>query len=319
MASWFYTDALASQQGPVDEATLLGLNRSGELRARTLVWREGLPAWVPFRDVAAELLAQPGDGAGPVEIGVCAHSGRVHRLEEMLPYGEAFIGPEEKEDFVRRMMEGAAVGIEDATEKRFDYVGFWWRALASTVDYMVKMIPASLCMVPYYIADVLDGVKPGENANSFSGVTGWTVWTAVAYGLGVIVNLGLSIGYDTWMVGRYQATLGKLVIGAKVVNPDGTALTYRRAFLRWLVKKPLITVLVWAPAMVGFALMIGLVVGLAQSGSDESAAVVLAVIGGIVAFFALLALGTGVYWMAAFDPQKRALHDRIAGTRVVKK
>ena len=46
MANWFYTDALAAQQGPVDDETLLELNASGVVKAKSLVWREGLEtAW----------------------------------------------------------------------------------------------------------------------------------------------------------------------------------------------------------------------------------------------------------------------------------
>lgn len=323
MANWFYTDALAAQQGPVDGPTLLELNRSGELKAKSLVWREGMAEWTAFREIAQDLFtaeAGVGEGGAPVEIGVCAHSGQVYPLKEMLPYGAALVGPEHKADFVSRLMEGAAVEIEDATERRLDYVGFWWRTLSSLLDYMVKMIPAGLCMVPYYIADATDGLQPGNDADSFQGVTGMTALTVLIYGLGSLASIGLSIVYDTWMVGRYQATLGKMIIGAKVVNPDGSRLSYKRAFVRWLVKKPLIYSLVWGPSVLGFALVIGVSVGMAtREGSDGGATVALAMMTGMFVFAALLALCSGVYWMAAFDPEKRALHDRIAATRVVKK
>lgn len=325
MANWFYTDALAAQQGPVDGATLLDLNRAGELKAKSLVWREGMAEWTPFREVAQSLLtaeAGVGEGEPPVEIGVCAHSGQVYPLKEMLPYGAALVGPEHKADFVSRLMEGAAVEIEDATLRRLDYVGFWWRTLSSLLDYMVKMIPSGLCMVPYYIVDATDGLQPGSETDSFLNATGMTGLTALVYGLGVLASLVLSIAYDTWMVGRYQATLGKMIIGAKVVNPDGSRLTYRRAFVRWLVKKPLIQLLVWVPPMVGLAVVVGLNVGVGMvggGGPEGGATVAMAMLMGMLVFVALLALCSGVYWMAAFDPEKRALHDRIAGTRVVKK
>lgn len=325
MVNWFYTDKLATQQGPVDGATLLDLNRRGDLRARSLVWREGMPQWTPFRDVAAELFAEEegvvGDEGEGVEIGVCAHSGRVYPLKEMLPYGSALIGPEEKEDFVRRLMEGAAVEIEDATEKRLDYVGFWWRTLAATLDYMVKMIPASLCMVPYYLAAMIAGASaPDPEAGSIEELTGgMTALMIAAYGLGLLGNLALSIFYETWMVGRYQATLGKIIVGAKVVNPDGSRLTYKRAFIRWLAKKPLNMVLVWLPSTLGFALVVALMAGMAASGGEDGATFVFSMLTGLVVYAGLLLLCSAVYWMAAFDPEKRTLHDRVSATRVVKK
>ena len=331
MASWFYIDLLATQQGPFDESTLLDLNRSGELKAKSLVWREGLEGWIPFREIAADLFthlvaekdAAEGTGSSDppkVSIGVCAHSGRVYPAGEMLTYGAALIGPDFKDDFLQRLMEGGAEEIADATERTVDYVGFWWRTLSSLLDYLIKMIPSGLFMVPYYISAVFAGSKAAEtDPESFQGMTGMSAAMALAYGFGVLGTIGFSIAYETWMVGKYQGTLGKLIIGARVVNPDGSRLTYKRAFVRWLAKKPLNFILVFGPSTLGFGLVVALTVGMAERGDDNGASVVLAMMTGLFAYAALLALCSGVYWMAAFDPEKRTLHDRISATRVVKK
>jgi len=39
----------------------------------------------------------------------------------------------------------------------------------------------------------------------------------------------------------------------------------------------------------------------------------------VAAYLVFTVICCGVYWMAAFDPEKRTLHDRIVGTRVVRK
>ena len=109
-----------------------------------------------------------------------------------------------------------------------------------------------------------------------------------------------------------------MIIGAKVVNPDGSRVSYKKAFLRWVAKKPLNYVIVWGPSIIGFALVIASI-GAASSQSDGAATVVMSVMVGMVIFAGLIVLCSGVYWMAAFDKEKRALHDRISGTRVVKK
>lgn len=321
MSNWFYTDALAAQQGPIDDATLLALNRSGRVTARSLIWREGLEAWVPFREVAGKLFEAANEGS-PVEIGVSAHSGRVYRVEEMLPYGEALIGPGEKDSFVQIMMEGAAVGIADATHRGEEYVGFWWRTLSSFLDYMVKMIPTMLCMVPYYIVSFTSGITAGADpggGDDFESLTGFTAMMMIAYGFGLLGVLAVSVFYDTWLVGKYQATVGKMIIGAKVVNPDGSRLSYKRAFLRWLAKKPLNYLIVWIPSAVGLGLAVAVIAAASKNSGDNAAGFVFAMITGLFVYVALLALCSGVYWMAAFDSEKRALHDRIAATRVVKK
>ncbi len=320
MANWFYTDALATQQGPVDDLTLLDLNGRGEVKARSLVWREGLESWCPFSTVAAKLFEATGPG-DPVEIGVCAHSGRVYPIREMIPYGEALIGPEHKEAFLQLMMEGAAVEIADATIHGLEYVGFWWRTLSSLLDYMIKMLPSGLCMIPYYVVAFAGGASGAANpeGKDFESLTGFTAMMMIAYGFGLLCVLGFSIFYETWMVGKYQATLGKIIIGAKVVNPDGSRVTYKRAFIRWLAKKPLNYLIVWLPSALGLGIMIAVIAAASKDSANNAAGFVFAMVTGLFVYVALLALCSGVYWMAAFDPEKRALHDRVSATRVVKK
>jgi len=316
MSTWHYTDFDAERQGPVGDEELLRLNREGAIHANSLVWKEGFDDWVPFRDVAEPLFGTDEEGR-PVEIGVCAYSRRIYPASEMIPYGEAVIGEDFKDAFIQELMEAGTVGIADATEQQFEYVGFWWRALGSSLDYLIKMIPSWICMIPYYIVmfragSGLQGELEGEDGSGFM------VQLGVAYGIALLGLLAVSVVYETWLVGRYQGTLGKLIIGAKVVNPDGSRLTYKRAFIRWLAKKPLNYLLVWGPAILGFALVVA-GVSAAAGDSDGSAAVGMAMFTAMLVFFGLLALCSAVYWMAAFDGEKRALHDRIVSTRVVRK
>ena len=77
--------------------------------------------------------------------------------------------------------------------------------------------------------------------------------------------------YDTWFIGKYGATPGKMACKLKIVVEDGSRVSYLRAFGRHFAK--------YLSAMI---LLIG-------------------------------------YIMAAFDDQRRTLHDRICETRVVRK
>ena len=313
MAKWFYTDSSATRQGPLEEGDLLELNRDRTINASTLVWKEGLEEWLPFGKVAESVFGEKEEGE-PIEIGVCAYSGRVFPLGEMIPYGEALVGLEFKDEFVQQMMENGTVEIADATGNPLDYVGFWWRTLSSFLDYLVKILPSYIFMIPYYIfAAISEDTLDSGNLNFEE-----SIGMLIAAGLGSLANLAFSIFYETWMVGKYQATLGKMIIGAKVVNPDGSRMSYKKAFLRWVAKKPLNYVIVWGPSIIGFALVIASV-GAASSQSDGAATVLMSVMVGMVVFAGLIVLCSGVYWMAAFDKEKRALHDRISGTRVVKK
>ena len=52
---WYYADAKNQQQGPVEAAWLANAFKGGSVAATTLVWREGLAAWVPLSQIAREL------------------------------------------------------------------------------------------------------------------------------------------------------------------------------------------------------------------------------------------------------------------------
>lgn len=311
MEEWFYTDASRTQQGPVKDRTLLDLNQNGKINATSLVWKEGMLEWEPFSKVAAPLFGQSDDGI-LVEIGVCAHSKRIYPVSEMMPYGEALIGVEHKSDFVQRLMESGSTEIVDATESTLIYVGFWWRVLSSFLDYLVKLIPTYICMIPYYVVMFTAGASDDSDA-----LGGMTVAGAVAYGVGLLGVLGISIFYETWMIGKHGSTLGKMAVGAKVVNPDGSKLTYGRAFLRWLAKKPLNTFIIYVPSTIALVLLMG--IGFSTFDQDSNALGATAIAGGFAAYVLIAGLLSGVYWMCAFDDEKRTLHDRLCSTRVVKK
>ena len=315
MANWFYTDSEGTQQGSVDDSTLLELNHDGAINAKTLVWRDGLENWEPFSTVATEVFGNDEEG-DPIEIGVCVYSHQVYPVDEMVPYGEALIGADKKRPFVQRLMESGVISLNDATDRPMNYVGFWWRCLSSLLDYLIKMVPAWLCMAPFYIVMMAGGATADYSTDQV--FPGWTAAMFLAYGLGLLGMLAVSIFYETWTVGKYQGTPGKLIIGAKVVNPDGSRLTYKRAFLRWLAKKPLNYLIVWLPASLGFGAIIG-VTSVIAGQRDSPATFVMAMLSGMVIYVALLALFSGVYWMAAFDLEKRTLHDRLVSTRVMKK
>jgi hypothetical protein len=48
---WYYAEA-GQQRGPVNETEFQNLIRAGTVKADTLVWREGMVNWQPYRDVA---------------------------------------------------------------------------------------------------------------------------------------------------------------------------------------------------------------------------------------------------------------------------
>ncbi len=52
--NWYF-DSNGQQTGPVEAGDVLRRLQTGDINPGTLVWREGLPAWVPLRQVLPEL------------------------------------------------------------------------------------------------------------------------------------------------------------------------------------------------------------------------------------------------------------------------
>jgi len=153
--------------------------------------------------------------------------------------------------FLKKIQEG------DTSVTGFVYKGFWIRLVADWLDAFVLGIvfqsvnlfitipTAESTSDPFYFFSIL----------------------SISFSLKFIMN----IAYYVFFNGRYGATPGKMVIGAKIVNTDGTPISYAKAFARF------------------FAEVLSAVI-----------------------------LGIG-YLMAAFDSEKRTLHDRICETLVIKK
>ena len=59
MNAWYYVDAGHNRQGPVSGEDLAAAYRQGRVNRDTLVWRDGLPQWVPLERHLAELPAAP--------------------------------------------------------------------------------------------------------------------------------------------------------------------------------------------------------------------------------------------------------------------
>lgn len=319
--NWFY--ARGSQQyGPLTSAQLAELSRSGALGATDLAWREGMAEWLPFHRLAGEAYSEAagGDAGQPVETAVCAHTGRVLPTAELIPYGEQWIDPAHKEAFVQRLMEGGAPATPVELEAPV-YVGFWWRVLGHIVDNLVISFPGAIVMMVVIAVIGVSAFALSGGGETNSDDPGMVVGGIILGYLAAIgAMLAVTAAYHTWMVARYQGTVGKLAIGAKIVTADGGRVSAGRAFCRWLCTGIMNPVIIQIGYFGGFmaAMGIGKVTGLIREGTNsEPSGLFLLILFPLILVGVLL--GMFPYWMAGRDPEKRALHDRICSTRVVKK
>lgn len=288
--NWFYSDN-GQQRGPISDMELTNLVRQGTLPPSTLVWKEGMPDWQPLSQVRPDLTqvtaATPTLGGVPIY---------------------------DKGALLQQMREG--VITEAPSQGMMQYVGFWWRVLARFIDGILVGVVGCLFAMPVAMifgvaAAGMDGGSSGASAGMQ--LVGQLVTQAIGFAVGA--------GYFTWMTGKYGATLGKLALGFKVVTADGGRITYGRAFGRWAADQLLGSLIMWIVVVIPVALVmvlgLGSMKGLSDMDPDTMAGGM--VFGMVAAVFVGCLLGSFPWWMAAFDAEKRTLHDRICATRVIRK
>ncbi len=151
------------------------------------------------------------------------------------------------------------------------YAGFWWRALAGSIDILVLNLGAWIGQMAILGAIYWARVLMGEKTLLATDISDSFHW-AVVEGLNAAIYIALSIPYYVTAHFKYGTTLGKRPFRIYVVNAaDGMPITKKQSWIRWM---------------------------------------------GYLASY--LPLGAG-YLMAAFHPEKKALHDIIARTISVRK
>jgi hypothetical protein len=175
--NWFYVEA-GQQAGPVDDARLAELVRSGKIQSETLVWREGMVNWQAYREVAPAAPlgmagAPPVVEAPPVATAggvICSECGRTFPTTEVIRYGERWICAGCKPVFFQRLSEGAPLGTAG----------------------MAHFVSAEDILARDYEVDV------GESLNQ-----GWTTFKA---GMGVMIGVSVLV-YITMMAASFALGL----------------------------------------------------------------------------------------------------------------
>lgn len=220
--NWYYVDA-GQQAGPVTDEQLKELRRTGKVTDDTLVWREGMANWAPFRDARPELAgvtAAPGaEPPLPVEVkpgAVCAECGRMFNIEDMIRHGETYVCAGCKPVFIQKLSEGVHTDTGE-----LHYAGFWIRVAAKFVDGLILGLPF---MAVYFllIFRTVQSQRPGE------------------FGflplLAQLVFMVVQMIYQIVFVGRYGATPGKMLCKLRIVTAEGDRVGYGRATGRFFAE-----------------------------------------------------------------------------------
>ncbi len=127
---------------------------------------------------------------------------------------------------VRRMQEGNAAAAP------VHYKGFWIRFAAKLLDGLVVGVVTMPLLFAMLVPQMRALVAAQGQPPSPSEISSLMSVYLRFYG----IILALSITYYVWLHGKFGATLGKMAIGAKVVNADGSPFGYGKAFGRFFAE-----------------------------------------------------------------------------------
>lgn len=227
MTEWYYSDAQRQQHGPVNAETLAALHADGTLAPDSLVWREGLSEWRPWREMIAEVVS----GAAPTAARepalasfdaptVSADGRNEPWLAEPLSAPLAEVSPYAPP--TARVEEDHAAVVRGG---KVVYAGFWKRFAAYCIDYVVVTAITYAVMIPVALVGAIGVGAAASGDNPVASGLGLAL-----LGLGYLFAFLMPLLYFAWMhASRHQATLGKLAVGVKVVRADGTRISFWRA------------------------------------------------------------------------------------------
>lgn len=286
--AWYYKDG-DQEMGPVGKTDLQALIKAKKINGKTLVRSTETDQWRPLAEmvrknpVAAasppplqddppgadpQVSPQVGPNADTVAeaefdtdtdqmSAVCSQCGRSFPHDQVLMYDGRVICAACKPMFVQKLKEGVSL------PNSLNYAGFWIRFFAKMIDGIVLGITQWIIIIPFGMMVV--------STSDFSQSQGPSAGFFALMGVQQLIGILIPAAYNTFFIGRFGATLGKMACQLRVVMPDGGQVSYPRALGRNFAE--------WISAII---LLIG-------------------------------------YIMAGFDAEKRALHDRICSTRVVRK
>lgn len=214
MTQWYYSDHERSRHGPVGDADMAGLHAGGQLAPETLVWREGLAQWQPWRSVMHEVVAAASPAtatAGTARDGYNPYA----TAEPDSPYAPPRAPVQRAPDV---HLDGHVV-----------YAGFWKRVAAYFIDAVIIGVLGAM------VGAAIGGIMGA--AFGIGGGFGGEPRSGGALAIQLVVQLfSLVLGacyYGFFYASANQATPGKMAIGIKVVRADGEGCSFWRGFWRY--------------------------------------------------------------------------------------
>jgi uncharacterized RDD family membrane protein YckC len=232
---WYYADS-GRQMGPVEDAALDDLTRTGVVRDDTLVWHEGLPSWQTLSAVRGTQtppeMPSPATATGT---GFCSECGRPFTPDLLVKIGQTSVCAECKPVYLQKLREG----VSSTTVSRH-YAGFWIRFVARLIDNALLTIVA--WMILFAVAPLQLRERSVSNFSMLAGVGG----------LISLLNFALNIAYEVYFVSTRGGTIGKLILGLKIIRADGSRVSAGLAAGRYFAQIISAVILMIGYIMAGF-------------------------------------------------------------------
>ncbi|RNF84502.1 RDD family protein [Montanilutibacter psychrotolerans] len=291
MSHWYYSDSTRTRQGPVDAEAMAQLHREGRLAPDTLVWREGLTEWQPWRTLMSEVLgtdvalspppapaaidgeagftpaATPTtapESGDAIDWGIPASPRPTATVTDALPASWATADSASPYAPPRATL---AESSDYQAGGEVVYAGFLKRFAAVVIDgFAITIAYYAVVIILMLVFGMGLGALGSMTPSSDALPAGMVAMFAVIYGVYPIISGLYYVGFES---SSMQATLGKMAVGIKVTDGNGQRLRPTHALGRWVSH-----------------------------------------------LLSYLTLYVG-YIMAGFTDRKRGLHDMVANTLVV--
>lgn len=216
--NWHYVEQ-GQPTGPVSDDQFAELVRTGKINAATLVWREGMADWLPYKQVQPNPAGpSPAAASGETAEAVCAECLKIFPVDEMIRHGNVCICANCKPVFMQKLSEGAQIQTGE-----LNYARILSRFAAAILDGLILgAINVGIGLIAGLSAAQAAGVQP----------RGALALQLILFS----IQMSVGIGYEVFMIGKYGATLGKMACKIKVVTADGGQVSYARALGRYFAK-----------------------------------------------------------------------------------
>ena len=215
---WHYT-LNDEAQGPVSEEEVQQLVSAGTITAETMVWNSTMTDWQALSNTPLAKLFSNDQNENLPQAGFdkCSVCGKIMPENELVDIAGHTSCAECKPTALKRYQENvtAYAGL--------NYAGFWLRAGCCIIDGFVLM---PVYLVIWAVMGIGFFQSVNQSPESLQHLQSMNL-------LAQLILNAVSFAYSTILIWKYGGTVGMMAGGIRVVNPDGSLVSYAKSVGRF--------------------------------------------------------------------------------------